>query len=413
MFASGSPRPNTTPALGPLGARGMSRGPLLAVGGVALLAGIWVGLRRAGWSVPVPVGAPADHGVLMVSGFLGTLISLERAAAVRLPWSLLAPAASALGTVTLLVGLPHAYAAGLFVVAGGVLCLVYARVLQLQLAAFTVTMAAGGVSWVVGTLAWAAALPTFTWLSCWAAFLVLTIVGERLELSRLTRLSGAAWRTFTAIGLFHGVAIAASLFSPSLGVRLSGLAFAAWAGWLLRFDVARWTVRTPGLPRFTALALLWGYGWLLVAGVLWTVSPLIPAGLRYDAEVHSLFLGFVFSMIFAHAPIIVPSLLGGEVHFHRRFYVHLALLHLSGLLRVATDLGGGEAGRRWAVVLNTLAILLFLANTVRGLRRPSSPAPARSFPRDHTPAQNGQASSHGASAQRQAPEGSLPRLQHP
>ncbi|MCS7236635.1 MAG: hypothetical protein RMM30_11775, partial [Armatimonadota bacterium] len=79
----------------------------------------------------------------------------------------------------------------------------------------------------------------------------------------------------------------------------------------------------------------------------------------------ALFLGFVFSMVFAHAPIIWPSVLGGEVRFSARFYLHLALLHLSVLLRVASDLAGWEPGRRWAVVLNTLAVLLFLANTVR------------------------------------------------
>ena len=66
--------------------------PLLIVGGgLALLAGLDAALTLAG--LPAPVGSPrlaALHGPLMVLGFLGTVISLERAVALRTTWSLLA-----------------------------------------------------------------------------------------------------------------------------------------------------------------------------------------------------------------------------------------------------------------------------------------------------------------------------------
>jgi hypothetical protein len=345
------------------------RAGLLAAGGVALLLGMGVGLRRAGWELPLPSGLePGDHAALMVSGFLGTLISLERAVALRLSWSFAAPAASALGTLALLTGLPRLLAAGLFATAGGVLGLVYGHVVRLQPAPFTATLAGAAGAWLLGTLAWAAALPVATWVTAWAAFLVLTIVAERLELSRLARLPRVAWSAFAAAAALHGGAVVLSFLNPSLGVRLSGLSFAGWALWLVRFDVAWRTVRVPGLPRFAAAALLLGYGWLLVAAVLWLTSPGLPAGLRYDAEVHALFLGFVFSMVFAHAPIIWPSVLGGELRFHPRFYAHLVLLHLSVLLRVAADLAGSAPARRWAVALNTLSVLLFLLNTAAARR---------------------------------------------
>jgi hypothetical protein len=49
---------------------------------LALLAGLWAGLLRLGWQLPpLLLQLPAQHGPLMVSGFLGTLISLERAVA--------------------------------------------------------------------------------------------------------------------------------------------------------------------------------------------------------------------------------------------------------------------------------------------------------------------------------------------
>ncbi|MDR7414991.1 MAG: hypothetical protein QN193_10885 [Armatimonadota bacterium] len=377
MSASASPRSEAAAArrgARDAPARKLARAPLLAAGAVSLLAGMWAGLRRAGWDVPLAFGMDlADHAALMVSGFLGTLIALERAVALRLPWTFLAPALSGLAGVGLLLGLPRAFSVLLFALAGGVLTLGYLYVLRLQPATFTTAMAAGAGAWLLGTLAWGGGLPAATWTTGWAAFLVLTIVGERLELSRLTRLPRAAWTAFSLLVAAHGAAVGLSVFEPSWGFRLAGLVFVGWAVWLARHDVARRTVRTPGLPRFAAVGLLTGYGWLLVAGLLWAAGPTLPAGLRYDAQMHALFLGFVFSMVFAHAPIIWPSVLGGEIRFFRRFYAHLGLLHLSLLMRVGADLAGWEDGRRWAVVLNTVAIVIFLVNTAVA-SRPSSPA---------------------------------------
>ncbi|MCB1238642.1 MAG: hypothetical protein KDB30_03070, partial [Tetrasphaera sp.] len=66
---------------------------LLLPAGVSLLAGLDAGLLLL--EVPAPVDAahlPTAHGILMVLGFLGTLISLERAVALRSPWAYAAPA---------------------------------------------------------------------------------------------------------------------------------------------------------------------------------------------------------------------------------------------------------------------------------------------------------------------------------
>jgi hypothetical protein len=89
------------------------------------------------------------------------------------------------------------------------------------------------------------------------------------------------------------------------------------------------------------------------------------AGPRYDALWHALFVGFVFSMIFGHAPVIFPALLRLRIPFSGSFYVPLVLLHLSLLLRVWGDLALWPSGRQWGGLLNTLAILLFFANVAR------------------------------------------------
>ena len=149
----------------------------------------------------------------------------------------------------------------------------------------------------------------------------------------------------------------------SLGGWLAALAL-----WLLRYDIARRRVKAGGQARFTALALLSGYGWLAVGGVLAIIHAGVSAGPYYDAILHSVFLGFVFAMIFAHAPIVFPAVLGVAMIYSARFYAPLVLLHISLLLRVVADLAGWQQVRLWGGLLNAIVILLFLAGTVLSLR---------------------------------------------
>jgi hypothetical protein len=147
------------------------------------------------------------------------------------------------------------------------------------------------------------------------------------------------------------------------GIRVAGTALAGFAVWLARYDIARITVRRAGLPRFVALSLLPGYAWLAVGGVLWLRHGAVVAGPAHDAELHAVFLGFVFSMIFGHAPVIFPGVLGVRIPFKRFFYAHLALLHAGLSLRVAGDLSGSYDAARWGGLLNATAITLFLLAT--------------------------------------------------
>jgi hypothetical protein len=92
---------------------------------------------------------------------------------------------------------------------------------------------------------------------------------------------------------------------------------------------------------------------------------------------HSIFLGFVFSMIFAHAPIILPTITGLSLPFQEIFYLHAGLLHLSLLLRIAGDLGLWLLLQQWGGLVNTLAVLLFLINNIRAVKGGAA-APSRS-----------------------------------
>jgi hypothetical protein len=155
-----------------------------------------------------------------------------------------------------------------------------------------------------------------------------------------------------------------SAFSFDTGVRLSGGALLLMTAWLVRYDVARWTIRQTGLPRYIAYCLLSGYVWLGFSGLLALYHGGVVAGPVYDALLHGIFVGFVFSMIFGHAPIIFPAVLNLPIFYRSVLYVPLALLHLSLLTRVIGDLAGWYELRLWGGLLNAGAILLFFASMI-------------------------------------------------
>lgn len=169
-----------------------------------------------------------------------------------------------------------------------------------------------------------------------------------------------------------------SLFLPDAGTRLAGIGLVAMAAWLGRYDLARRTVRMSGLTRFVALALLAGFAWLAVTGLAWFAFGATTAGPAYDASLHAVFLGFVISMVFGHAPIILPAVLRRPLPYHPRFYVHLVLLHAGLLLRiVGGDLLASDGAFVVGGVVNVIALLVFAVSSALAVafgRRPVTAA---------------------------------------
>lgn len=356
-------------------------------GGLGLLLGIYTGLARGG--VEHRFVAADLHAVLMVLGFLGTLIALERAVALGARWAYAAPAASAAAVVALPV---HRPVGGVLLVVAGVLLVAgYGALLRRQLHQggdaeeadrsahvdlHLVVMAGGAVAWVAAAALWLAGAGPVRITPLLAAFLVLTIIGERLELSRLTLPAPASRRRFLlAVVVFCLGALVAPAWR-SAGLVLVGIGLLGQTAWLARHDVARITVRREGLPRFIATSLLAGYAWLAVSGLLWVAMGLGARGvLLHDAVVHSLFLGFVLSMVMGHAPIILPAVLGRPVGFLRVAYLPLVALHVSVAVRIAADLAGSVWWRGLALHGNVSALALFVlvaVATARSGRRTGS-----------------------------------------
>jgi hypothetical protein len=198
----------------------------------------------------------------------------------------------------------------------------------------------------------------------------MTIAGERLELSRVLMLKPASRTIFKIAVAVFTLGLVLSLFAFDLGLKVGGAGLILLGGWLLRYDIARHTIKKTGLTRYIAACLLPGYVWLIVGGVLWVLyGGQAFAGPLYDALLHSLFLGFVFSMIFGHAPIIVPAVVPIDITYHWRFYIPLVLLQASLVVRILADLMLNQPLRMWAGLFNVLAILIFLGNLILSARR--------------------------------------------
>jgi hypothetical protein len=339
--------------------------PLMVVAALSLLGAIGGGLVRLGWPLPTTPGLVAFHGPLMVAGFLGTVIGLERAVALGRLWAYAAPAATGLGAIALATGAPGG--AWLMMLGSAVMVAVFVEVVRVQAAVFTAVMALGACSWLAGQILWLAGWPVYRVVYWWMGFLVLTIAGERLDLSRLLRLSVRSRAAFLSAVAVFVIGIVLTLPAPDAGVRLAGAAMVGMAVWLGVFDIARRTVRTSGVTRFVAMALLSGYVWLGMSGLLAISFGDVAAGARYDAILHALFLGFVFSMIFGHAPIILPAVLGVGVPYRPAFYLPLGLLHASLVLRLIGDGLPWLEARRWGGLLNAVAIVVFFATLAHAI----------------------------------------------
>ena len=321
--------------------------PLLVLGFVSLAFGVAGGLARLTPSLEILPSAIALHGPLMVSAFFGTVIALERAVALDRLWAYAAPLGAGLGGLFLLTGNMN-LGFSLMLVGAAVFSTASAVIFRRQPSLEMGTLLGGGLAWLTGNALLLFGLPAVPW---WIAFFALTIGGERLELSRYLKREPWVRRLFLLLAV-------ALLFSP-LTPRVMGVVLVLLALWLLAFDLARITVKQAGLPRYVAVCLLAGYVWLAIGGALMTAS------IAFDAALHSIFVGFVFSMVFGHAPVILPAVLRVRFPYRAVLYAPLVLLHASLALRT---FGNFLPEASWALRVgawgNAAAIALFILTSL-------------------------------------------------
>ncbi len=329
---------------------------VIPLGLMAMVTGIYCGIIRIGQPLPssayLPVG---HHGVVMTGSFLGTLICLERVAVYpdKRAW---------LSVILMAISLP------LFVLhqpSYGVLCLLAGSVGYgwISLNNYMEHKLRGDLIIATGAafqlMAYIIFFLTYSYpkaFAGWLLFLILTIMGERLNLtSFLPRSKKALYEAYFWIVL---LLISAIFYHQGsriiLGISLVGLAV-----WLLRHDTIRLNLKKEGHDHFLALALLLGYLWLAVSGILSTLD--MADSYLYDAVLHSFFVGFVLSVILAHAPVIFPGLAGVQrMPFHPVMYLWLAGLHASLVIRIYGDLAGDFALRKVGGIYNGVFFLLYI-----------------------------------------------------
>jgi len=195
---------------------------------MGLLSGLYAGLVRLGYFYDAGINLSGVlHGPLMINAFLGTLISLERAAAIEKRWTLSGPFLMAASVVFMLF-VDLQFGAWLFLAGSLSLSITLLFICKLQPKIYHFIMAGGGLSLVIGNLLFLNGAAISELVLWWMGFPLLTIFGERLELNRIMRPPRKAQWAFSAFILlwilgtvfmhysrehgFHLVMIATTLF---------------------------------------------------------------------------------------------------------------------------------------------------------------------------------------------------------
>jgi hypothetical protein len=163
--------------------------------------------------------------------------------------------------------------------------------------------------------------PTTFYSYAYTAFLTTFIVGERMDMLKISNAPRTAYILAAASTPLAAVAI---LTAEKL---LMATAFTIVLLTAARRDVALRFVRKKGFSRYLGLAT--AYSWLGLAAVLWLYTN------SFDTLIHVIFLGFSATMIFTHAPIILPAILRIPHFYSPHLYIPFTMLQTSTVLRLS------------------------------------------------------------------------------
>ena len=342
--------------------------PIFFFAFLSLITSIFSGWQRIGWNIDLS-NVVSQHGTLMASVFFGTLLMLEKCLAMPSRYYLLIPFVNGISILFLYFGNVH-LALSLTTLASAAMCGVafeMKRIAKQKLYWLFIVgffcLFAGNIFLLFTGLFQASAV-------LWMSFILFIIVGERLELTRFLAVTVAQknllWIALSlvliGVGPYH-----------FYGNYIFGIGIICVSLWLLKFDIAFKNLKQKGQPHYSALTIIIGYFWLIVSA-FYIITADTYNHFDYDALLHSFFLGFAFSMIFAHVPIIFPSLFKLKIKiYHPVYYVIITLMNLSVAARIIGDQLQSDELRKWAGLTNGLVILLFFMSTIiivfNGLRK--------------------------------------------
>lgn len=328
---------------------------------ISLLTGIFTGWFRIGWNLPITLPA-GEHGALMVGSFIGTLICLERSVSYPNKIALLVPIINSLSIIFFLLNMPKI--AYIFLLLGSAgLTTIYYFLYAKHKGIHILIMLSGALCYLIGNAILVNTSFYPASVMWWIAFLFLTITGERLELSRFVINKNVFAKQLVLLILLGVFVIAIMLPFHSIGGYTAAISLIGTAIWLFKYDMAKHSLKKPGQSFYSGLLLITGYFWLMVTGLFFAIGSYY--GSFYDTSIHSFFLGFVFLMIFAHAPVILPAVLKLSIKpFGKTLYIWYVFLNLSLVFRILCVIPEFAPLKAWAGMLNGLAILGFFANMI-------------------------------------------------
>ncbi len=79
---------------------------------------------------------------------------------------------------------------------------------------------------------------------------------------------------------------------------------------------------------------------------------------------HAIAIGFVLSMVFGHALIIFPAVIGLPLRYTPVLYAPLALLQFSVAMRVLADLMWWSEARALSAIVTVISLVVFAATVI-------------------------------------------------
>ncbi|MGB9853011.1 MAG: hypothetical protein ACPLPX_09150 [Candidatus Kapaibacteriota bacterium] len=295
---------------------------------ILLIFGIIAGLERGGvlhLNLKLYTNLGNLHYLIFFAGFFGTLLSVESAVGQGEKILFLIPA-------TLIAGL-------LLYILSGLSFLLIIGSLAFSVPSFIVFIKRKEyITFVLSCLLFALGTLFYIYDKYYPSaiaylyFLIFYILSERFELAKIVGASKKSFRHFLANEIIVVILVVFSLFDTTLALRFAGFVTFLLTLWFVQNDLARKTVKSREPAKYSAIAMLSGYLWLAIGNLLFIISP----STFWSEAVHSITLGFVFSMVFAHAPIIFPNVGRFKFFFSKWLYIPLIILHLSVILRVSS-----------------------------------------------------------------------------
>lgn len=375
---------------------------LLFLAALGALLGLNSALIRSSISAlatPAPLGD--GHGVFMVFGFLGGAIGLERAVAYqagapnRPKWGFLAPAFAGIGSALMVIEAlpfvsretpvaplafmannPQALPGFAWTLSMAALTGIYLGVWRRQQSVAVLIQLLGAFLGVCGIALWARGVDAQIMAPWWMAYLVLTIVGERIELARVAFIAhNIEWLILFA-SIAFAVALPVCLINPSVGYPLLGVTLGSMLLLAITHDTARKTYKIKGVTGFMGTCMLVGYTWAILAAAIWIFSPSGFEGYWRDMAIHGLAIGFTMSMVAAHASMIIPSITRRPMKYHPVLWVGWAVMQIGLLLRLLGTTRGSTLLWQWGDGTSVVGMLLMMM-TVAALNVATASARAR------------------------------------